>query len=50
MHAVDLIRKKRDGEELTREEIDYVCRTTLGWVSKRGAAEGGIAQAQLLRE
>ena len=38
MHAVDLIRKKRDGEELTPEEIRYLAR---------GAAAAAIPEEQL---
>lgn len=38
MHAVDLIRKKRDGEELTREEIEFLAR---------GAGAGTIPEEQL---
>ena len=38
MHAVDLIRKKQHGEELTREEIQFLTK---------GAAEGTIPEEQL---
>ena len=38
MHAVDLIRKKRDGEELTREEIQFLAQ---------GAANETIPEEQL---
>jgi len=38
MHAVDLIRKKQHGEELTREEIQFLMK---------GAAEGTIPEEQL---
>lgn len=38
MHVIDLIRKKRDGEELTTDEIEYLVA---------GAARQAISEAQL---